>query len=80
MANQLMEDGAVVVTSNGDQLVCTAVRYQETPEGEKHSFEYSFRSQADLDAEREAREKAESEAAQAEAPVEESTNDDGGEQ
>lgn len=56
MADQLIQDGAVLPTELGTELVCTGVRYQETPDGVRHNYEYIFRSKADLDSEREAAE------------------------
>jgi len=49
MAQQIVNDGVLINTANGDELVCTGVRYQET-DGEKHSIEYIFRSTAEIDA------------------------------
>jgi len=75
MAQQIVNDGVLINTANGDELVCTGVRYQET-DGEKHSIEYIFRSTAEIDAETEAAHAAE-EAAKAEAESTEVTNDEG---
>jgi hypothetical protein len=56
---QLYNDGDLAYTNDGDkEIVCTSVRYQET-DGEKHSFEYTFRSTAEIDAEAEAAHAAE---------------------
>lgn len=59
MAEQIIEDGAVVTTESGERLVCTGVTYQEDAEGNRHSYSYHFRSKADLDAEAKAEREAE---------------------
>ena len=57
--SQLFEDGKVI-NVDGAELECTGVSYQET-DGERHSFSYTFRPKAEVDAEREAAAKAEEE-------------------
>lgn len=66
MSKQLFEDGTTITLNETDVIECVAVGYQETPEGEKHSFTYTFRDKAELDAERlaEAERQAEVEAAE----------------
>lgn len=53
MANQLFSDGDVIQPVGSVQLECVSVSYSEE-NGEKQNFVYSFRSKAELDAEREA--------------------------
>lgn len=83
MAEQLYNDGDLAYTGNGEnELVCTGVRYQET-DGKKHSFEYIFRSTAEIDAEQEAAQKARDEAdaaREAEAAKESTENNEEGDQ
>ena len=50
--SQLFEDGKVV-SIDGVELECVSVSYQES-EGKRHSFGYTFRPKADVDAERQA--------------------------
>lgn len=61
MTNQLydIED---VINVNGTELECTGVTYQETEEGERHSYGYTFRLKSELDAEREEARKNQEEA------------------
>lgn len=59
MSQQLFEDGKVI-NVDGAELECVGVSYQET-DGERHSFGYTFRPKAEVDAEREAAAKAEEE-------------------
>ncbi len=67
MADQKIEDGAVLTTDSGVQLQCTGVRYQENAEGERFNHEYLFRSVDDLNAERKAAEEREAAIAENEA-------------
>lgn len=69
MSNKLFEDGKVIVVDDVE-LECVAVSNQEDPEThEKHTFSYTFRPKADVDADREAEAKRQEEekAAQEEA-------------
>jgi hypothetical protein len=58
--SQLFEDGKVI-NVDGAELECVGVSYQES-DGERHSFGYTFRPKAEVDAEREAAAKAQEEA------------------
>lgn len=51
MSDQLFEDGKVI-TVDGVELECVAVAYQESPEGERSNYGYTFRIKSELDAER----------------------------
>jgi len=53
MSDQLFNDGEVI-EFKGVELECTAVSYQENEEGVRHSYGYTFRPKAEVDAEREA--------------------------
>lgn len=59
MAEQTVEDGAILTTESGVQLQCVAVRYQEDADGNRSKHEYTFRTVDDLNAERKAEEEAE---------------------
>lgn len=56
MAEQIVEDGAILTTESGSQLQCMGVRYQENEDGTRHHHEYIFRSTDELKSEREAEE------------------------
>lgn len=76
MAEQVITDGATLVTDNGSELVCTGVRYQEDGDGNRFNHEYIFRSRVELDEEQAAREKADREAEEAAKAAEESQTTD----
>lgn len=62
MSNQLFEDGKVIIVDDVE-LECVAVSHQEDPETqERHTFGYTFRPKAEVEAEREVARKADEEA------------------
>jgi hypothetical protein len=67
MTEQLIEDGAVLTTEGGAEIQCVAARYEENPDGTRHSYQYIFRAKSEIDAERKAEEARQAEIAQAEA-------------